>query len=30
MNKIYKTFIICEVVGLLSYAGQSFAGNRDR
>ncbi len=30
MNKIYKTFIICAVVGLLSYAGQSFAGNRDR
>jgi hypothetical protein len=30
MNKIYKTFIICAVVGLLSFAGQSFAGNRDR
>lgn len=30
MNRIYKTFIICAVVGLLSYAGQSFAGNRDR
>lgn len=30
MNRIYKTFIICAVIGLLSYAGQSFAGNRDR
>lgn len=30
MNRIYKTFIICAVIGLLSNAGASFAGNRDR
>lgn len=30
MNRIYKTLIFCAVVGMLSYAGQAFAGNRDR
>lgn len=30
MNRIYKTLIICAVIGLFSYAGQTFAGNRDR
>lgn len=30
MNRIYKTLIFCAVVGFLTYAGQTFAGNRDR